>query len=125
VTPERGLGVGTGAQGPWRRGFGHGAIENVDVRRTALCTIAVAGPGACLALVQPGQLRHGATPEQARRDLPGIGPSPAFRLYGPLSETGDFVMVRLMRAGIKTRAENLAAAHEGAGRRSYPRGGLR
>jgi hypothetical protein len=54
----------------------------------------------------------------------GIGPNLASRLYGPLSETGDFMMARLMLAGIKTRAEKLAAAHERAGWRSYPRGGL-
>ena len=45
-----------------------------------------------------------------------IGPHAASRLYGLLFEAGDFVMVRLMLAGIKNRAERpaaqLAAAQE-------------
>jgi hypothetical protein len=43
-----------------------------------------------------------------------IGANLASRLYGLLCEIGDFVMMRLMLAGIKTRAGKLAAAHESA-----------
>lgn len=47
-----------------------------------------------------------------------IGPQVASRLYGMLLETGDFVMMRLMLAGIKSRAEKSAqrsTAQAGAG----------
>ena len=47
-----------------------------------------------------------------------IGPQAASRLYGLLFEAGDFVMVRLMLAGIKNRAEKttqLAEAQAGPG----------
>ena len=46
------------------------------------------------------------------------GPQVASRLYGLLLEAGDFVMMRLMLAGIKTRAEKPPAqvtAHASAG----------
>lgn len=53
-----------------------------------------------------------------------IGPTVASRLYGLLFEAGDFVMVRLMLAGIKSRAErpppHLAAQPSG-GSPAWPR----
>ena len=38
-----------------------------------------------------------------------VGPQLASWLYGLLFETGDFVMMRLMLSGIKSRAEKAAA----------------
>ena len=38
-----------------------------------------------------------------------IGPQIASRMYGLLLEAGDFVMMRLMLAGIRSRAEKAAA----------------
>ncbi len=54
------------------------------------------------------------------------GPQVASRVYGLLLETGDFVMVRLMLAGIKGRAEKLASqAQAGAGQLGRPGEGRR
>ncbi len=43
----------------------------MDVRRTAVGVALAAAPWAYLVLLRPWQLRWGATPEEAHRDLPG------------------------------------------------------
>lgn len=55
-------------------------MRSVDARRAVLCSVAVAAPWAYLGLVRPWQLRWGATPAEAHRDLPGddLVPHPMF-----------------------------------------------
>jgi hypothetical protein len=64
LTADGPNGPGGGVPVPLRLG-------NMDVRSTALGAAVAAAPWVYFALLRPRQLRWGATPEEAHRDLPG------------------------------------------------------